>query len=272
MRPPSPYYVKSLLCFCYCSVWTLRSVEHSTPWFHRQQLHRVLAFSQLCGELASTPHWAELHFTKQIQPGGKSEKTKTQWVRKIRRKSKLNTLLLERSWWEYEAMQSTEQNHIPKQQRKTLLPGGIKALRDLCKCAHYLGFLFWSKIFVKFQLFNNNVKVNGALWKALLKWIWTWKCRCSKSSVEFFNPLACAAWLLTDKGGWGQFDLVHAVDGAVGAHAATYCEAVQHFTRLDQCFASHADRKFTVCLRQRGKTSHQNNWIYNIRLYSVSDH
>lgn len=158
-----------------------------------------------------------------------------------------------------------------QQQCKTLLPGVIKVLWDLCKWSYYLGILFWSKMFVKCQFFNNNFKVNGAFWKALLKWIWTRKWCCSKNSVEFFNPLACIVWLLTDEGGWGQFDLVHAVDGAVGAHGATYCEAVQHLTRLDQRFASHADRKFTVCLGQREKTSHQNNWIQNIRLYSVND-
>lgn len=147
----------------------------------------------------------------------------------------------------------------PQQERNTSLPGGIKVLWDLCNCAHYLEFLFWSKMFAKLSW---KLKVNSTFWKALLKWIWTWKCCGFKSSVEFFDPLACVVWLLTDEGGWGQFDLIHAVDRAVGAHGATYCQAVEHFARLDQCFASHTARKFTVCLGQREKTSHQNNWIY----------
>lgn len=43
-----------------------------------------------------------------------------------------------------------------------LPPRVIKVLWDLYKCVYYLGFLFWSKMFVKCQLYNNNLKVNGA--------------------------------------------------------------------------------------------------------------
>lgn len=59
--------------------------------------------------------------------------------------------------------------------------------------------------------------------------------------------------LLTNEGGCRQLSLVHAVDGAVGAHGAARSEAVEHLACLNQCFASQAGRKFTVGLGQRGK-------------------
>lgn len=71
-------------------------------------------------------------------------------------------------------------------------------------------------------------------------------------------------WLLTVEGSWRQLALVHAVDGAVGAHGAARSEAVEHLACLDQRFASLAARKFTVGLGQRGKTSRQNNKQLNV--------
>jgi len=57
--------------------------------------------------------------------------------------------------------------------------------------------------------------------------------------------------LLTDEGGGGQLALVHAADGAVGAHGgAARPQAVQHLARLDQRLASQARRQFTVSLRR----------------------
>lgn len=57
-------------------------------------------------------------------------------------------------------------------------------------------------------------------------------------------------WLLTHEGGRGQFALVQAVDGAVGAHHASHAQTVQHLSRLDQRFASLACREFAVRLQQ----------------------
>lgn len=62
--------------------------------------------------------------------------------------------------------------------------------------------------------------------------------------------------LLTAEGGWRQLALVHAVDGAEGAHGAAYTEAVEHLARLDQRFANRTACKFTVCLGQGRKISH----------------
>lgn len=87
---------------------------------------------------------------------------------------------------------------------------------------------------------------------------WLWKVS------QFVNPLAWVVWLLTVEGSWRQLALVHAVDGAVGAHGAARSEAVEHLACLDQRFASLAARKFTVGLGQRGKTSRQNNKQLNV--------
>lgn len=65
--------------------------------------------------------------------------------------------------------------------------------------------------------------------------------------------------LLTEEGGWREFALIHAVDGTVGAHGATSSKAVENLACFDQRFASQAACKFTVCLGQRWKTSHQNS-------------
>lgn len=62
--------------------------------------------------------------------------------------------------------------------------------------------------------------------------------------------------LLTAKGRWRQFALVHTVDGAEGAHDVARAEAVQHLACLDERFADPAAREFTVCLRQGSKASH----------------
>lgn len=60
--------------------------------------------------------------------------------------------------------------------------------------------------------------------------------------------------LLTAEGRRRQFALVHAVDGAEGAHDVARAEAVQHLARLDERFAGPAAREFTVCLRQGGQS------------------
>lgn len=56
-------------------------------------------------------------------------------------------------------------------------------------------------------------------------------------------------WLLTDEGGGGQLALVHAVDGAVGAHGAARSQAVEDLARLNQRFTGQAAREFTVGLQ-----------------------
>lgn len=65
-------------------------------------------------------------------------------------------------------------------------------------------------------------------------------------------------WLLTDEGGGGQLALVHAVDGAVGAHGAARSQAVEDLARLNQRFTRQAAREFTVGLQgKKERTSHQ---------------
>lgn len=56
--------------------------------------------------------------------------------------------------------------------------------------------------------------------------------------------------LLTAEGRRRQFALVHAVDGAEGAHDSARAEAVEHLACLDERFANPTACKFTVCLRQ----------------------
>lgn len=82
-----------------------------------------------------------------------------------------------------------------------------------------------------------------------------------------FREAPSESLLLTAEGGWRQFALVHAVDGAEGAHGAAYTEAVEHLARLDQRFANRTACKFTVCLGQGRRIStaqqqHQNHDQY----------
>lgn len=81
------------------------------------------------------------------------------------------------------------------------------------------------------------------------------------------SSLACVVIVLTEEGSCREFALIHAGDGAVGAHGATRSEAVENLACFDQCFASQAACKFTVCLGQRGKTSHQNS--SNVMFYKT---
>lgn len=85
-----------------------------------------------------------------------------------------------------------------------------------------------------------------------------------------FREAPSESLLLTAEGGWRQFALVHAVDGAEGAHGAAYTKAVEHLSCLDQRFANRTACKFTVCLGRGRKIStaqqqHQNHDQYQVQ-------
>lgn len=77
---------------------------------------------------------------------------------------------------------------------------------------------------------------------------------------------------LTDEGGGGQLALVHAADGAEGAHGAARPEAVQNLAGLDQRFASEARGQFTVSLepKEGGAGGDTTGWSVAPDLYGIN--
>lgn len=73
----------------------------------------------------------------------------------------------------------------------------------------------------------------------------------SSDKKRFLVPRQNVFWILTKEGSWSQLAFVHTVDRAVRTCGPSRSKALDHFTCLDQCFATHAGRKWTVSLDGR---------------------